>query len=227
MIYFYKPRSNFSQDMLTFFFWELFTLAREMNLVTCFSFSTKTLWFLQIINIEDIEFLLQLNLWKLLLIQISSLQTVLFILNCNQAPLSPTFLTLIRKLMSEYWSQIHALFYLGFLSWEPSWVICKFWWQQGLYNLPVRLSLIEDIFSGTEVIARPQPEGQLTDQVRPTLLCVQLLSHRISFILYSIPHIYHTNISHWQYIQCTLYISRKYHSLIQYTLYGCTPYISC
>lgn len=150
-----------------------------------------------------------------------------FYINCNQAPLSPTFLTLIRKLMSEYWSQIHALFYLGFLSWEQSWVICKFWWQQGLYNLPVRLSLIEDIFSGTEVIARPQPEGQLTDQVRPTLLCVQLLSHRISFILYSIPHIYHTNISHWQYIQCTLYISRKYHSLIQYTLYGCTPYISC
>lgn len=149
---------------------------------------------------------------------------MLFILNCNQAPLSPTFLTLIRKLKSEYWSQIHALFYLGILSWEPSWVICKFWWQQGLYNLPVRLSLIEDIFSGTEVIARPQPEGQLTDQVRPTLLCVQLLSHRISFILYSIPHIYHSNISHWQYIQCTLYISRKYHSLIQYTLYGCTPY---
>lgn len=128
--------------------------------------------------------------------------------------------------MSEYWSQIHALFYLGFLSWEPSWVICKFWWQQGLYNLPVRLSLIEDIFSGTEVIARPQPEGQLTDQVRPTLLCVQLLSHRISFILYSIPiftilisvtdniysvlYIYHVNITHWYNIHCTV-VPHIYH----------------
>lgn len=183
---------------------------------------------------------------------------MLFILNCNQAPLSPTFLTLIRKLMSEYWSQIHALFYLGFLSWEPSWVICKFWWQQGLYNLPVRLSLIEDIFSGTEVIARPQPEGQLTDQVRPTLLCVQLLSHRISFILYSIPiftilisvtdniysvpYIYHVNITHWYNIHCTVvphiyhvnmshwYIFSQSHIYlvrISHWLYiKCTPYIT-
>lgn len=55
VIYLYKLKSNFSQEMLTFFFWELFTLAREINLVTCFSFSAKTLWFLQIMNIENID----------------------------------------------------------------------------------------------------------------------------------------------------------------------------